>query len=122
YLLAVERLQAFSRTVAGFLTEFDVWLTPTLGLPPVPLGAISGSADPGSADELSGRFLAYPCYVANVTGGPAMSVPLHWSGDALPVGVHFLGRFGDEATLLRLAAQLEQARPWADRWPGIAGA
>jgi amidase len=57
--------------------------------------------------------------VANITGNPAMSVPMHWTGDDLPVGVHFLGRFGDEATLFRLAAQLEDAHPWEHHWPPV---
>ena len=56
--------------------------------------------------------------VANITGNPAMSVPMHWTGDDLSVGVHFLGRFGDEATLFRLTAQLEDARPWL-RWSSV---
>ena len=55
----------------------------------------------------------------NATGTPAMTVPLHWSGDGLPIGVHFAGRYGEEATLLRLAAQLEAAQPWFDRVPQL---
>ena len=57
--------------------------------------------------------------IFNATGQPAMSVPLFWNGDNVPIGVQFAARFGDEATLFRLAAQLEQARPWAGRWPSL---
>lgn len=106
YLLAVQDIQAFSRVVARFFTEVDLWLTPTLGDVPLPIDA-----------PISEGFLAFPAWVANATGNPAMSVPLFWNGDGLPIGVHVLGRFGDEATLIRLAAQLEQARPWAERRP-----
>jgi amidase len=57
--------------------------------------------------------------ICNVTGQPAMSLPLFWNDDGLPVGTHFIGHFGDEATLFRLAAQLEAARPWASRHPPV---
>jgi amidase len=57
--------------------------------------------------------------ICNATGQPAVSVPLYWNDDGLPIGAHFVAPFGDEATLFRLAAQLEQARPWADRRPPV---
>jgi amidase len=118
YLLAIEQLQRYSRRVAEWLTGIDVWLTPTLSMPPLPLGQMVSTPDePLRALETSGSTVAYAGVVANFTGNPAMSVPLWWNSDGLPIGVHFLGRFGDEATLFRLAAQLEGARPWADRSP-----
>ena len=86
-----------------------LWLTPTLGEPPLPL-----DVDPSNTS-----FIAFPAWVANATGNPAMSVPLYWNAEGLPIGVHFLGRFGDEATLLRLASQLERARPWSGRTPAV---
>ena len=120
YLLAVEDTQAYARRVAEFFTGVDVWLTPTLSEPPAPLGEIvSTEAEPLRALERGGRTVAYSGVIANITGQPAMSVPLWWNAEGLPIGVHFLGRFGDEATLLRLAAQLEQARPWAQRTPKV---
>ena len=66
---------------------------------------------------MGGRTIAYSGVVANLTGSPAMSVPLHWNDDGHPIGMHVLGRFGDEATLLCLAARSEQARPWASKRP-----
>jgi amidase len=120
YLLAVERLQGFARDVARFLTGVDVWLTPTLSEPPAPLGQIvSTPDDPMRAIRRGARTVEYPAVVANITGNPAMSVPLWWDDSGLPMGVHFLGRFGDETTLFRLAGQLERARPWAGRRPEV---
>jgi amidase len=120
YLLAIEDLQAFSRRVAAFLQSFDVWLTPTMSTPPIALGEIVSTDDePFRALERGGPTVAYAGVVANITGNPAMSVPLFWNDDGFPIGVHFLGRFGDEATLFRLASQLEAARPWARRVPPV---
>jgi amidase len=122
YLLAVEDLQAFARTVAGFLTGIDAWLTPTLAQPPLPLGElVSTEDDPQRAERAMGAFVPFPAVVANVTGGPAMSVPLHWSAAGLPIGVHLLGRYGEDAALFRLAGQLERARDWTRRTPPIFG-
>jgi amidase len=110
YLLAMEDLQRFARVVAGFLDRYDVFVTPTMSAPPPRLGA--------STAELADT-VRYAGVVANITGNPAMSVPLAWTGDGLPLGVHVLGRYGGEATLFRLAAQLESARPWAARRPPV---
>ena len=122
YLLAVGALQRVSRVVAGFFGEYNLWLTPTLGEPPPPLGTFDAPPD----DPLGGfrRSVVYVPFTPlfNVTGQPAMSVPLYWTAAGLPVGTHFAGRFGDEATLFRLAAQLEEARPWAVRRPPVSAA
>jgi len=119
YLLALTALQKISRQIAQFFRDYDVLLTPTLGEPPVPLGTFdSPPDDPLRGLMRAGQFVPFtPIY--NVTGQPAMSVPLYWNSEGLPIGVHFIGRFGDEGTLFRLAAQLESARPWADRRPRI---
>jgi amidase len=120
YLLAIEDLQVFSRAVADFLTGFDLWLTPTMSTPPAPIGEITSTEEePLRALDRGAPTVAYPAVVANVTGAPAMSVPLWWNGSGQPVGVHFLGGVGAEATLFRLAAQLEAARPWHDRLPPV---
>jgi amidase len=120
YLTAIEDLQRFSRVVAAFLSGIDLWLTPTMSEPPAPLGEITSTPDePLQALERGARTVGYAGVVANITGNPAMSVPLWWNATGLPIGVHFLGRFGDEATLFRLAAQLETACPWKMRTPSL---
>ncbi len=120
YLQAIEECQRFTRVVARFLTDVDVWLTPTLSTPPLAIGEIVSTAEePLRALKRGGPSIAYAGVVANLTGHPAMSVPLSWSSDGLPIGVHFLGRFGAEATLFRLASQLEATRPWAPRRPPV---
>jgi amidase len=116
YLRAIEVLQRYAREVARFLANYDGWLAPTMSSPPLPLGEIASTADePLRALERGGTTVEYPHVVANITGNPAMSLPLWWNAYGLPIGVHVLGRYADEATLFRLAGQLEAARPWADR-------
>ncbi|MFJ6199229.1 amidase [Micromonospora sp. NPDC092111] len=118
YLLAVEHLQGVAREMARFMETVDVWLTPTMSEPPAPLGEISPTPDdPMRGLERGGRTVAYPAIAANITGNPAMSLPLWWNPEGLPIGVHALGRFGADATLFRLAGQVERARPWAGRRP-----
>lgn len=119
YLLAQQVLQSFSRGIARFFEDYDVWLTPTLAEPPVPLGTFESTPEnPLQGFSRAAEFVPFtPLF--NVTGQPAMSVPLFWNAGGLPIGTHFIGRFGDEATLFRLAAQLEKARPWADRRPPV---
>ena len=120
YLRAIEVLQRYSRRVAGSFAGFDVFLNPTVSAPPLRLGEMLSTEDePLRGLEVGSTTVAYSGVIANLTGNPAMSVPLHWNGEGLPIGMHFLGQYGDEATLFRLAGQLEQARPWADRRPPI---
>jgi amidase len=119
YLRAVTTLQRISREVASFFADYDVLLTPVLAEPPVPLGTFDAPKDNPMAAWA--RIVTFAPYTAlfNATGQPAMSVPLFWNKDGLPIGSHFVARFGDEATLFRLAAQLELARPWANRRPRV---
>jgi amidase len=119
YLSAVSQMHLMSRQVAAFHQQYDLWLTPTLGEPPLPLGSLDAPPDnPLAAFDRAAEWVPYTP-LQNATGQPAMSVPLHWNADGLPVGVHFVARFGDEATLFRLAAQLEEARSWAGKRPPV---
>jgi amidase len=119
YLLSLTFLQRVARDIARFFLKYDIWLTPTLGEPPVLLGTFDSSPEnPLQGLRRAEAFVPFTP-ICNATGQPAMSVPLYWNAEGLPVGVHFVGRFGDEATLFRLAAQLESARPWADRRPTV---
>jgi len=124
YLLALAGIHRFARVAARFFERYDVLLTPVLAQPTAPLGRWAMS-NPDFLDYRLGpnglkNYVAFTP-LANATGQPAMAVPLHWSAEGLPIGSHFIGRFGDEATLLKLARQLEQARPWRDRRPVLRG-
>jgi amidase/6-aminohexanoate-cyclic-dimer hydrolase len=106
-----------AREMADFQERYDVLLSPTLGEPPLEIGVLT-LQDPGAVERIAPRFSPFTMFF-NVTGQPSMSVPLHWNDEGLPIGTLWTGRYGDEATLLRLAAQLEQVRPWWDRRPPI---
>ena len=120
YLVAVQGLQKATRRIAAAFEEFDVLLTPTLAEPPAPLGTFD--SPPG--EPLAGllRAASYVPFTPpfNVTGQPGVSLPLHWNEAGLPIGVQFVGRLGDEETLLALAGELERAVPWAQRRPPVA--
>jgi amidase len=138
--LSINQLQRASRQIGEFFEGIDVLLTPVLAAPPPPTGTSRVKGAQLTAARLLGRwnaggiikrfsgidslarqvfeFAAYtPLF--NATGQPAMSVPLYWNDAGLPIGMQFVGRYGDEATLFRLAGQLEKERPWADRVPPV---
>jgi Asp-tRNA(Asn)/Glu-tRNA(Gln) amidotransferase A subunit family amidase len=117
YVRAIKRLHAAGRQVGRFFESWDVLLTPTMATPPLPIGRLSlAPTDVNAFTADLNRVVGYTS-LFNVSGNPAMSVPLHWNAAGLPIGVQFAGRYADEATLYRLAAQLEAARPWKDRRP-----
>jgi amidase len=118
YAQALFRLQTYARRVVAFWSEVDVVLTPTLALPPVPVG---WQEEVSGAFEQLLRSVAFTPFtaIANLTGLPAISLPLAETTDGLPVGVQAIGRPGGDAVLLRLAAQIEATRPWRDRRPPI---
>lgn len=126
-LTAIELLQALdiftavARTVGQFFTQYDVVLSPTLARPAPPLGELDANAPGLDAAAWTRQVFAFTPFTAvyNTTGQPAISLPLATSPAGLPIGMQFAGRFAGEATLLRLAAQLEQASPWRDRRPPV---
>jgi amidase len=135
-LACLERWNTHTQDLARFHSSYDIWLTPTISAPPLPIGALSTPPALHMVNKLmSGlglmglvrksaffqdiilKNLGWTPYtqLANLTGRPAMSVPLYWTPDGLPLGVQMVGGLNSEGTLLQLAAQLEQARPWFDK-------
>jgi amidase len=134
------RLFTIGRKMASLFERYDIVLTPTLAQPPRPIGELSPKGIerglhktiaalnlgfllrlPGVVKATVNKAFAFAPFtaVANVSGLPAMNVPLEWSPEGLPIGSHFMAKLGDEATLFRLAAQLEAVHPWAQRRPPI---
>jgi amidase len=119
YLTAVGQHQLLSRGIAGLYEGFDLLLTPTLGEPPPPLGTFDDSGPEPMAAIHRAIVTANFTAIFNATGQPAISLPLHWSDDGLPIGIQLVGDLGREDLLIQVAAQLEEARPWADRRPPL---
>ncbi len=117
FIFAQAYMQFVTRPAIAALSAYDAILTPTLAQPPRPVGYFD-EVDPAENFERQKRFTPWTA-VYNVAGLPAVSLPLHWSAEGLPIGVMLAGRMGDEGTLISLSAQLEQARPWRDRHPPI---
>ncbi|MGE0718308.1 MAG: amidase [Alphaproteobacteria bacterium] len=120
FLLALQDMQAHARRFQRFFDAHDLWLTPTLGSPAVPLGtfALEQGGDAMAMRRRMNVFAPF-AWMSNASGQPAMSVPSGWSAAGLPLATHFVARFGDEATLFRVAAQIEAARPWTGRRPPV---
>ena len=134
------RWNTLNRSMGQLHETYDVFLTPTLPRPPIEIGTFQNKAseqrllklvdsvgglkyltNSNMVEELAERSLGYIAFtvITNMTGQPAMSVPLHWSSEGLPIGVMFAAKLGDEATLFRLAGQLEQERPWFEKRAGL---
>jgi Asp-tRNA(Asn)/Glu-tRNA(Gln) amidotransferase A subunit family amidase len=120
YPEALATIHMQGRRMADFHRRFDMVMSPTLAQTPLPLGILRTDApDVAAYGRALAQFMPFT-QLFNISGQPSMSVPLHWTSKNLPVGVMFSAPFGDEATLFRLAAQLEAAKPWFDRVPGVA--
>jgi amidase len=117
YLNARAWIGLWARRMAGWWTGHDILVTPTVGAPPPRLGWFTEQGPEGEGQRIV-SFIPYTAQF-NMTGQPAVSLPLHWSADGLPVGVQFVAAYGREDLLVRLAAQLEEAAPWGDRRPPI---
>jgi amidase len=115
---AVSFARVIARGAINATAAYDVLLTPALAQPPVPVGYFTDGDDPAEDFERQKAFTPFTA-LFNLTGQPAMSLPLHWNADGLPIGIQIVGRPYDELTLISLAAQLEQARPWLGRHPEL---
>jgi amidase len=116
-IFAQAYLQGVMRPAMALLNSYDAFLSPTLASPPVPVGYFD-EVDPAENFERQKRFTPYTA-LYNISGQPAVNLPLYWNAAGLPIGVMLAGRLGDEATLIALSAQIEAARPWRDRHPSI---
>ncbi|MDQ3964263.1 MAG: amidase family protein, partial [Actinomycetota bacterium] len=120
YLDAVESVHTLSRQAAQWWDDgYDLLLTPTIPEPPPVLGQFAATEEnPMQAMLRSGMIVPFVAPF-NLTGQPAISLPLHWNADGLPIGVQLVAAYGKEDVLIRIASQLEEARPWKDKRPPV---
>lgn len=116
YIRAVQTFHRTGRQLGAFFNKFDILLSPTLARTSLPLGVVRMDGSLEKYEEGLAPMVPFTS-VCNAAGVPAMSVPLEWTEDGLPIGMHFVARYGAEALLFSLAAQLERAHPWRDRRP-----
>ena len=114
---AIGRLRGVDTAYAAMFADADIYMTPVLSKPPIALGQISGAQGMAVFATLN-DYVGYTP-LQNIAGAPAMSVPLAWSAGGLPIGIHFSAPKGEERRLLELAYELEAARPWISRRPGV---
>ena len=114
YIRATEAMFRRSREIIAQTMQWDCLLTPTVTLPPQPLDTFLAVTERVADDDLAYIPFTYPF---NISGQPAISLPLGWSAEGLPIGVQLVGRPFDEALLIALAAQIERAAPWVHRYP-----
>ena len=115
YLSAVGVIHSFGRRMAQVFVDWDILLTPTLAAPPITVGTLKPDNEDFANYRMGpGGVFDYSPFTAvfNASGQPAMSLPLHWSEDDLPVGVHFAAAFGEDEKIMSLCAQLDGAQPW----------
>jgi amidase len=110
-----------NRAASAMFEKYDLVLSPTLAKPPIKLGTLDQNAEGVDTKEWTKRVFEWCAFTPlyNSTGHPAVSLPLHWTEGGLPVGMQFAADMNDEAGLIRISAQLEEAQPWADRRPGV---
>ena len=118
YAQAIETMQAWSRGVAAWWDDYDILVTPTSTELPVPLGELAPTNSDPNVGTRMGSLVSF-MIPFDITGQPAISLPLHWNDDGLPVGVQLVAAYGREDVLLRVSAQVEQASPWKDRHPPV---
>jgi amidase len=120
-LQSMDHNNVISRAIGRFFEQIDVLVTPTMARPPAPLGEINQDRPGITGIEWTYQVFNYCPFTPlfNITGQPAISLPLHWTPAGVPIGVQFVAHLGEEATLLRLAGALEKAQPWARRRPPL---